>query len=1412
MDARAYGSPQQPKKPTHRGAVNTGRQLGPRPLSTRNLVPSPRRGRPATGEQSSLRLTRGQRVPCSKTDDGQHSLPGALSASPATRKLPVAEAAWPAAPPWPTAASSRLRELQEARSWESESSRERSAGGALEERSPSHGAERRGSARSPRRRSSAPGAGATSPVDRVRRSTSGRSWCSSPGAQSRSPSPPTMRELEAAAAASEALHRHLIGEAATMRGAAACAAVPVPPRASCGKAGKAEEVRKCCPRAALAAEPPSTEETTWEEDVRRGRDSASPDRSWRSSDSLSPSLDGSTNVESSRANQGRDAVVQRRLGEVSELLPSQRPETATQVAMRAQDPGAKVTHFIGMAVNPLHEGADSQLTSTSRLQWPAQQGAPAKPLMEGPSDRNAACSSSVPPRSLVASMSSCPGPSSCSGTPSSTVCVGRPGRVWRSITGPRPPPCEHGCRMGCGHDRGGAGRGKVETESESTYVLADRVGAQVVAGLTAPVAKGAPCWEDKSEAAIPNVSKAAVEKSRRPTKEARVTWDMKTTASKGLQTCQVAVSQGNATGPLLQGGGHIGQLGPPEGAGEESESEVSTCLLEASRSARMSTLLQTAAMEARSAHNRATMEDTAYPEQQHATGETRWTWAQAPTASRALQAVQSSVPVENPNGGLSSSPGLPPSKLSNGSPIAQSVAVAGHAAGMAEAVKVEKWEAANALEGGPSWPDDVESTASPASSGSSLPGGTVRLRVLGAWRAGEPRGGSRAARQTSWVPLVELRILDMKASQSAAPPFASLQWTPGTELEFLLSEQRNWTLELVAWGDGEPGEETGTAVLSLGATELQGSAPLEVRLSRGGLKGGALCFVLAWTGPRASVEPASPEDAQHACWTKDGLGWERYSTTEAYPSHHHRRLAYRRAECRFTIRRAPHFVGIHAHPAPVTLSGMPPLRLLEGPERARVLLLLEQADEAMKVARGVAASRCKLRFEQELRTLLRDLGGAFAVHARAAEERDFGALGKVPAVLALLVRLVENLDVLVTPEDYGWDAKTFSSDLWGHSDYGSCAYASEVAAALGAGLGPWGFLRHVVDCLRVFGVETRVEGPFDFAAELSLHAALAMRLFLAWVPAFGVPWTCEAPLAQGCQETLSGAVAKVFTNRNVATAAMAAEDLGMVALALDCLRLGLPCGACHVCPGGHNSCESVVTLASLAAKVLECLAQRPLQTPTPGRDISQAADAAAVAAVRLLTTVAELPVKVMVQPEKVACDLKLVVGRQPLSQRLAAAIHHLARKPQCKPRWFKGAAGSDFRRRLRRSLGHANVPQSCAEAALLAMTQFAEVGRAAAPMEEQARNVVDLVARMQAGAMTAATLYAHVEGIAISVHGSAAGSELMSELRALRDDEAASSCVSEGSAAKPPARRSLQSALGRLQQKLRSHFLPPAMD
>jgi len=525
-------------------------------------------------------------------------------------------------------------------------------------------------------------------------------------------------------------------------------------------------------------------------------------------------------------------------------------------------------------------------------------------------------------------------------------------------------------------------------------------------------------------------------------------------------------------------------------------------------------------------------------------------------------------------------------------------------------------------------------------------------------------------------------------------------------------------------------------------------------------------------------------------------------------------LFYRRADCRFTLPGLTFFVGIDSTaPASGDFCG-PAVFQIDGEERTRILVLLEQAEKGVHLVRNLSSGSNQELVAFELPGLLRDLSRAFVVHMQDILEPDgLAIIDNTPVALALLAVLVEVLDVLVAPEsddvpggcqsvrdDSGREVAALISGLSEGTD--------DAVTTLRECVGQTGFLPVCLDCLGegVFRTKLLGIGASEVAAELAMHAALATRLVLAWVPPLGVPHPCNVLLAvDGCARLFSTARASLSqlqgcfhgAKRSESSSPRVISNLGQVALMLDSLHMALRSDAyAHQLltsrggAGGKHSfvlreasgatrkaCDDPVSpLLPLTIEALQHLAAYPaLGGSFTSRDQAMAAaiEAAATASLHLVTVIADfLVVTPHEHADSIASALREIVQGNKVGHRFFSALRALVCRPHCKRNWLK-TNGTTFHRELRRALAVQNIPGECIRTALHNLSTDAREGKRRLGKREgpERRSVGPsraAAAEIRKKLVEMGALCEDLEAVACAIHGpGAACEEGLLELHAL---------------------------------------------
>lgn len=520
------------------------------------------------------------------------------------------------------------------------------------------------------------------------------------------------------------------------------------------------------------------------------------------------------------------------------------------------------------------------------------------------------------------------------------------------------------------------------------------------------------------------------------------------------------------------------------------------------------------------------------------------------------------------------------------------------------------------------------------------------------------------------------------------------------------------------------------------------------------------------------------------------------------------------------------------------LAGYPPVAPLVGVERARVVTLLEQADSTCAARRSAAAAA-------EVAGLIRKLGSELTVQMRAVSElRGLSTVDSIPAPLAILVRLVEILDEIASP-DAGDADDGFNQDRFGSVPVNATAWAAATVEALCDGLGPHGFLPTCVDVVAGhYRQSLERHGAHQCAWELELHAAFALRLALGWAAPPSVSGASDALLKIGGHERI---ILEAIETINMVngdadlTSLEGIETLAHLSVILDCLWMGLETNAClaklSTCERkslghalfsglrfsrGRDSASlptsPLTALAPLLLETLDTLSAMP--TIFPGIDeysnmiIPLAVDAAGTAAIGLLGKVLVSPeVARVLSPHRISAALAGFIQAWPFSVRLGFAVRVVACTVLPSSCWFAGRNASKDHD-LRRALAENNVPAECVRAAIRTL-------RCNGPSQPN-RPLLFPLGRDAAEAMRSTArscvIFGHLEFIVFAVHGVSADNFDIASFHLLRrklrgdydvNDDEVWEMTPEDRA--PPAKKSLWLGLSSLRRGIRESCIAPRM-
>lgn len=406
-----------------------------------------------------------------------------------------------------------------------------------------------------------------------------------------------------------------------------------------------------------------------------------------------------------------------------------------------------------------------------------------------------------------------------------------------------------------------------------------------------------------------------------------------------------------------------------------------------------------------------------------------------------------------------------------------------------------------------------------------------------------------------------------------------------------------------------------------------------------------------------------------------------------------------RASCRFTKRRLETYVGIGPH-ALVQAHRADDLYVLDHFEHAAVTLLLKRADE---IRDGVSGRRDRVH----LASVVDDLGSAFVLHHQIFQESGkITAVGGVPALLVLMVRLVEMLDVLISPEEV-------SEDLCDHHSEQTCR-TCEVPPNI---FGPGGFVNisfEILEGKMRRGLE-KVAGH-ELAEELELHATLVVRLVLGWETPVGAPHPANMIHAvKGDQTLLNFAMFILETRPHMREMHLPTgrRDLGVLSLVIDSLHLcfrrfctsrlsswrGNNSGSSEKHLRGQRLCELIVLLVPVTLETLRIASVCGSQEPGVRHfDVAAVCDAAASSAIDVLAVLG------MPSAEPSACadcahavaeSLARLLQLQAATVRLLQALRRMVTRSSPAAFWLGNFGGSDPKQKFLEALVQWEVLPLC---------------------------------------------------------------------------------------------------------------------
>mmetsp|Transcript_27141 Transcript_27141/g.71407 ORF Transcript_27141/g.71407 Transcript_27141/m.71407 type:complete len:1451 (-) Transcript_27141:313-4665(-) len=490
-----------------------------------------------------------------------------------------------------------------------------------------------------------------------------------------------------------------------------------------------------------------------------------------------------------------------------------------------------------------------------------------------------------------------------------------------------------------------------------------------------------------------------------------------------------------------------------------------------------------------------------------------------------------------------------------------------------------------------------------------------------------------------------------------------------------------------------------------------------------------------------------------------------------------------RASCRFTKRRLETYVGIGPH-ALAQAHRADDMYVLDHFEHAAVTLLLKRADE---IRDGVSGRSDRVH----LASVVEDLGSAFALHHQIFQESGkITAVGGVPALLVLVVRLVEMLDVFVSPEEV-------SDDSCDHSV--QTRRTCEVPPNI---FGPGGFVNisfEILEGKMRQGLE-KVAGH-ALAEELELHATLVVRLVLSWEPPVGAPHPANMIHAvKGDQTLLNFAKFILETRPHMREMHMPTgrRDLGVLSLVIDSLHLcfrrfctsrlrswrGNNSGTSEKHLRGQRLCELIVPLVPVTLETLRIASVCGSQEPGVRHfDVAAVCDAAASSAIDVLAVLGMPfagPPACADCAHAVAESLARLLQLQAATVRLLQALRRMVTRSFPAAPWLGNFGGSHPKQKFLDALVQRDVLPLCIEG-LQASISHRKSATGVSRVESDGASLAADVEVATTSAARLCTVFRHLEAIVQEVddtHGASLeddhalreryASPLMLNLRSLR--------------------------------------------
>eukprot|EP00931_Biecheleriopsis_adriatica_P013986 TRINITY_DN11556_c0_g2_i3.p1 TRINITY_DN11556_c0_g2~~TRINITY_DN11556_c0_g2_i3.p1 ORF type:complete len:1102 (+),score=199.38 TRINITY_DN11556_c0_g2_i3:1371-4676(+) len=550
-----------------------------------------------------------------------------------------------------------------------------------------------------------------------------------------------------------------------------------------------------------------------------------------------------------------------------------------------------------------------------------------------------------------------------------------------------------------------------------------------------------------------------------------------------------------------------------------------------------------------------------------------------------------------------------------------------------------------------------------------------------------------------------------------------------------------------------------------------------------------------------------PSREQTTAVSRKSAGVPSSQPTDASRGSQPRSSAFLRAVCRFTHPKAALYCGL---PAKQILYDSCISKQMAGREGAALTLLLEQAEAGVKLVRshqGQGADSAADGMAQ----MLADLSAEFVVCSRTM--REYGhieTIGEesVPAVLMLLVRLIEVLDTLIPVAEDSAEGALLLAGRHAVGGEASVWRCPGVLEDLKKSLGSRGFLPECIACLGDEELKRHLSASNadSFTDELDIHATLALRLALSWEPPSSIQQPRDLLIVNKGHQTIVDSMDKLVNKLQLSRA----STIACLSLTMDAARLSICPRADMECvfgqgkatkrdSQGDDAFNAITRMAPLALESIEHM------TEDKGELAHEAVDAALPAAVRLLAALLSIPAAArrFCLLDRLARSLSNMLMTKRLTLNLTFAMRNLVCRSDPTACVFENSLECNkIHKAFRQSLMSESLPSRLAVAAKDELQTMLAESRISSSQSNSA--VTAKVREWSAQVVAAGAYFDNVEAVALKVYGNitAVDKEMTSLKSTCAEFESAAESGSDSSPRRRRRPSSMMAALGNMRQSI----------